>query len=331
MIEYLYHNKESIMFKIAITGGAGFIAFHLAQSLHADGHEVIGLDNFNDYYDPALKRARARKLAEIGIGIAKCDLKDKSDVHDFMKLHHPDLVIHLGAYAGVRHSLENPQVYIDNNITGTQNLIDACTANNVQHVVYASTSCTMAGNQLPWKEDEKTGYQLNPYGYSKSTNECQFMASTLKNAIGLRFFTVYGPWGRPDMALFTFTKNIVDGKPITLYNNGDMIRDFTYVDDIVQGIKIVTYRCLDQNNAGEKEIYNIGYGDKVPLMEFVDHIEKNLGRTAIKDYAPMHPADTQATWSDTTKLQKLGYKPTTDIATGVERFVTWYKSYYGVN
>lgn len=319
------------MSKILITGGAGFIAFHLSQSLKNDGHDVCGVDNFNDYYDPKLKYARDAELYKLDIPVYICDLRDPVALTDVIVEQKPDLVIHLGAYAGVRHSLDKAQLYIDNNITGTQNLINACNAAGVENVVYASTSCVMAGNQMPWSESEKTGYQLNPYGYTKATNECQFMASTLKNAIGLRFFTVYGPWGRPDMALFSFTKNIVEGKPITLFNNGDMIRDFTYVDDIVQGIKIIANKALDPSNPGEKDIYNIGYGSQVPLMEFVDHIEKNLGRTAIKEYAPKHPADTQATWSDTTKLQKLGYKPTTPISVGVERFVAWYKNYYGVN
>lgn len=319
------------MAKILITGGAGFIAFHLSQKLKNAGHRVCGIDNFNDYYDPELKYARDQELHRKGIEVYIVDLKDAKAVDDIISEVKPELIVHLGAYAGVRHSLENPQLYIDNNITGTQNLINACEANGVKHVVYASTSCTMAGNELPWREDEKTGYQLNPYGYSKSTNECQFMSSNLTSAIGLRFFTVYGPWGRPDMALFTFTKNIVEGKPITLFNNGDMIRDFTYVDDIVQGIEIVVNKCLDPSNLGVKDIYNIGYGEQVQLMDFVEHIETNLGRTAIKEYAPKHPADTQATWSDTTKLQKLGYKPTTPISVGVERFVSWYKQYYGVN
>lgn len=319
------------MSKIAITGAAGFIAFHLAIKLNADGHTVVGFDNFNDYYDTALKRHRAEKLFAIGVNVEELDLKDQPGMNKFIEEHQPDLVIHLGAYAGVRYSMEHPQLYIDNNITGTQNLINACVANDIQNVIYASTSSTMVGNSLPWNEKDKTGYQLNPYGYSKYVNECQFMSSSFKNAIGLRFFTVYGPWGRPDMALFTFTKNIIEGKPITLYNNGDMIRDFTYIDDIIQGIKIIVDRCLDPINPGEKEIYNIGYGNQVSLMEFVNHIEKNLERVAIKDYVPKHPADAHATWSDTTKLQRLGYKPTTDIATGVEKFIDWYKTYYRVN
>ena len=222
-----------------------------------------------------------------------------------------------------------PEKYIQNNVVGTHNLIEACTRAGVDKVVYASTSCVMAGNELPWNEDEKLGYQLNPYGYTKATNESQFMASVLGTAIGLRFFTVYGPWGRPDMALFDFTNNIVKGNPIDLFNHGDMIRDFTYVDDIVKGIQIVIDKALSEDS--EKEIYNIGNGRQVPLMEFVENIEKQLGREAEKNFVPKHPADTQATWSDTTKLQKLGYKAETPIEEGVEKFIRWYKDYYGVN
>jgi UDP-glucuronate 4-epimerase len=186
----------------------------------------------------------------------------------------------------------------------------------------------MAGNPLPWNENEKLGYQLNPYGYTKATNESQFMASDFASAIGLRFFTVYGPWGRPDMALFTFTNKIVNEEPITLFNHGDMIRDFTYVGDIVQGIGIILNHAMKNN---VKDIYNIGYGKQVQLMDFVDHIETNLGRKAIRNYVPKHPADTHETWSNTEKLQALGYKPTTPIETGITAFIDWYKSYYGVN
>lgn len=324
------------MTHVMVTGGAGFIAYHLIQSLLDDGYEVSAFDNFNHYYDVSLKIARARKLAELGVDVATVDLKDKKQLKKFVKHHKPDMVMHLAAYAGVRHSLEEPQTYIDNNVTGTQNLIEACNAADVDEVVYASTSCTMAGNPLPWNEDEKTGYQLNPYGYTKSTNECQFMSSSIKRTVGLRFFTVYGPWGRPDMALFDFTKNIVAGNPIKLFNYGDMVRDFTYVDDIVSGIKIIlnhVHKFGAHPNQDEimSEIYNIGYGEQVQLIDFVEHIEKNLGREAIRDLVPMHPADTHQTWSDTTKLQKLGYKPTTPISVGVANFISWYKEFYNVN
>ena len=318
------------MAKIAITGLAGFIGFHLAQKLHADGHQVIGFDNFNNYYDPELKKSRASELVNrCGIVVEDGDLKDTNFMNDWVYYKRPDIIMHLAAYAGVRHSMVEPGNYIQNNVVGTHNLIEACTKAGVDRVVFASTSCVMAGNPLPWNESEKLGYQLNPYGYTKATNESQFMASSIPTTVGLRFFTVYGPWGRPDMALFDFTKNIIAGNAIDLFNNGDMIRDFTYVDDIVNGIQIILEKSLQDSEA--KEIYNIGNGRQVPLMEFVENIEKQLGRTAEKNYVPKHPADTQATWSDTTKLQALGYKAGTPIEQGVEKFVSWYKSYYGVN
>ena len=318
------------MSHITVTGGAGFIAYHLIQKLVDEGHTVTAFDNFNDYYDVDLKEDRANNLKNLGVEVTRLDLKEKEMLKLFFAANKPDAVIHLAAYAGVRHSLDNPQKYIDNNITGSQNLIEACTEANIENVIYASTSCTMAGNPLPWNENEKTGYQLNPYGYTKFTNEAQFMSSSIIRTVGLRFFTVYGPWGRPDMALFDFTKNIVAGNEIELFNYGDMIRDFTYVDDIVNGIVIVLNQSLSETEEFN-EIYNIGYGEQVQLVDFVDHIETNLDRKAKRKLVPKHPADTQTTWSDTTKLQKLGYKPTVSIAEGVERFVSWYKLYYGVN
>ena len=313
--------------KICITGGAGFIGFHLAQKLFNEGHAVYGFDNFNNYYDPSLKKARQEKLAELSIPIVDLDLNSNL-LNEYMLHHKFDIVMHLAAYAGVRHSLVEPEKYLTNNIMGTHNLIEACKKAKIEKIVYASTSCVMAGNPLPWNENEKLGYQLNPYGYTKATNESQFMASDFASAIGLRFFTVYGPWGRPDMALFNFTNKIVNGEPITLFNHGDMIRDFTYVGDIVQGIGIILDHAMKNN---VKDIYNIGYGKQVQLMDFVDHIETNLGRKAIRNYVPKHPADTHETWSNTEKLQALGYKPTTPIKTGITAFIDWYKSYYGVN
>ena len=315
--------------KICITGLAGFIAFHLANKLKSEGHEICGFDNYNNYYDPDLKFARSAELAKNDINVDYLSLDDgEKPLKEYMASKKPDVVVHLAAYAGVRDSLDNPDAYINTNIVGTHNLIKACEASGVNKVVYASTSCVMAGNKLPWNEADNTGYQLNPYGYSKATNECQFMTSKL-DTVGLRFFTVYGPWGRPDMALFDFTKNIIANNPIELFNFGDMIRDFTYVDDIVQGIEIVANKLYETE--GMNEIYNIGYGEQVKLEDFVDCIENNLERKAERSYVPMHPADTQATWSDTTKLQALGYKPTTSMKEGVEKFISWYKEYYNVN
>ena len=318
------------MSRIAITGMGGFIGFHLASKLALEGHHVIGFDSFNDYYDPALKKARADELESIeGIFTDNVDLKDRDELFEWFEKNKPEIVIHLAAYAGVRNSLIEPDNYIQNNVVGTHNLIDACNMFSVEKVIYASTSCVMAGNELPWKEDEKVGYPLNPYGYTKLCNESQFMSSAIPSAIGLRFFTVYGPWGRPDMALFDFTNKIIKGESIDLFNNGDMIRDFTYVDDIVNGINIIV--DFIERSMIVKEIYNIGNGRQVPLMEFVDNIEKQLDREAIKNYVPKHPADTQATWSDTTKIQALGYKAETPIEEGVAKFIEWYKGYYNVN
>ena len=318
------------MSRIAITGAAGFIGFHLVKKLVDEGHEVMGFDSFNDYYDVKLKQDRATELKmNYGVEIDPADLKDKDDLLNWFETNTPELVIHLAAYAGVRNSLDYPEDYIQNNIVGTHNLIEACNAYDVKKVIYASTSCVMAGNELPWKEDEKVGYPLNPYGYSKLCNESMFMASDIDAAIGLRFFTVYGPWGRPDMALFDFTNKIIKNEPIDLFNHGDMIRDFTYVDDIVNGINIVIDYI--QSSMLIKDIYNIGNGRQVPLIEFVENIEFQLQRKAQKNYVPKHPADTQATWSDTTKLQALGYKAETPIEEGVEKFITWYKGYYNVN
>ena len=315
---------------IAITGMAGFIGFHLAQQLKESGHQVVGFDNFNSYYDPDLKDARAEYLSkEYDITVDNVDLKSVINLNNWMDLHKPDIVMHLAAYAGVRHSMVEPDKYIQNNIVGTHNLIEACNKAGVKKVVYASTSCVMAGNELPWREDDLVGYQLNPYGYTKFTNESQMMACTIPATIGLRFFTVYGPWGRPDMALFDFTKKIVNEEPIELFNYGNMIRDFTYVSDIVNGIEIILNHALNTDEI--KEIYNIGNGRQVQLMDFVDNIEKQLDREAIRHYVPKHPADTQATWSDTTKIQELGYKPEVPIEVGVEKFVSWYKWYYNVN
>ena len=309
--------------KVLITGMAGFIGFHTAIRFHMEGYKVIGFDNFNTYYDPTLKYTRAGILNErYNIQCPLIDLKRKDEVVGFIKREKPDLVVHLGAMAGVRYSMDNPQEYIDNNVTGSMNVILACEEAGVENVIFASTSCVMHGNSLPWKEDDHLYQQINPYGYTKCINESQFAISKIPNAVGLRFFTVYGPWGRPDMALFDFTKNIVAGKPITLFNYGNMKRDFTYVEDIVQGIWLVS------QNMTPRDMYNIGYGKQVELERFVSAIERSLNKTAIREYGPKHPADATETWSDTTKLQKLGYNPSTPIEVGVENFVRWYMDRY---
>ena len=318
------------MATIGITGMGGFIGYHLAKKLNDEGHEVCGFDSYNDYYDPILKANRSENLrSNCGIETQNVDLKDRKELDLWMKKRYPDVIIHLAAYAGVRNSMECPDDYIQNNVVGTHNLIESCNKYGIEKVIFASTSCVMAGNELPWKEDEKVGYPLNPYGYTKLCNESQFIASTIPTTIGLRFFTVYGEWGRPDMALFDFTNKIIKNEPIDLFNHGDMIRDFTYVGDIVNGVNIVTDLALKSETV--KDIYNIGNGRQVPLIEFVENIEFQLQRKAQKNYVPKHPADTQATWSDTTKLQALGYKSETPIEVGVANFIEWYKRYYNVN
>ena len=313
------------MRKVLISGMAGFIGMHTAIRFSKDW-EVFGFDNFNPYYDPRLKTKRAEHLEEkYGIKTIRADLTNPEDMYELVGTIKPDLVIHLAAIAGVRYSMDNPQEYVDINITGTLNLIKACESQNVQDVMYASTSCVMHENELPWNEHDKVGTQLSPYGYSKQVNEHMFHISKIPNAIGLRFFTVYGPWGRPDMALFDFTSKILDNKPIEVFNNGDMKRDFTYVDDIVSGLSIIS------QNMTNRDIYCIGNGTQVELMEFIKEIEETLGMNATKEFKPKHPADAKETWSDITKIKQLGYDPKTPINIGVEKFVQWYRNYYGTN
>ena len=313
--------------KIFITGQAGMIGFHSALAFKNAGWDVKGLDNFNDYYDVKLKQDRATILREEGIETLTGDIQNFTMLEDDVKDY--DCILHLAAYANPRHALADPQPYIDTNITGTQRIVEVAENHDIP-VVYASSSCVMHGQPLPWNEHDRPLHQNNPYGWSKRANECQFMHSKLSRSAGLRFFTVYGPYGRPDMALFSFTDSIVAGKPIELYNYGDMKRDFTFVDDIVQGIELVVDEIVESNETYH-EIYNIGHGTQVELVDFVDEIEKNLGRKTERLLVAAHPADTPETWSDTTKLRKLGYVPTTPVPVGVEKFITWYKEYYGVN
>lgn len=326
--------------KILVTGAAGMIGYHLCRRLKDLGHDVDGVDDFNSsYYHRSLKDHRARLLADRGVDVSP---------HDFSTIPKDgyDLIVHLAAHAQVRDSMDRPADYILNNVVKTQTMIEQVEkyAESRQkmisagyskgyigspifpRVIYASTSCVMAGNQLPWREDEPTGHQLNPYGYTKRTNECQFMTSKIPNTIGLRFFTAYGPLGRPDMALFTFVKNILAGEPITLYNEGNMKRDFTYVEDVVEGIVTV----IDRGPTEGHHVFNVGRGRQVPLTDFVSVIEERVGKKATIIKAPRHPADTLETWSDTTKLQALGWSPKVHVEEGVTRFVDWFRSYYDV-
>jgi UDP-glucuronate 4-epimerase len=308
------------MRKYLVTGAAGFIGSQLCNRLKQQGHYVIGLDNYNDHlYSPKLKVDR---VEHFGIDVVSVDLRDEVKMEEFIEGVKPTDIIHLAAHAGVRDSFGKEKQYHANNIDGTQNLIDACKKHAPDaRIVYASTSCVFAGSELPWTEGRETGKQLNPYGWTKWANECQMQGSGL-HTIGLRFFTVYGPWGRPDMALFDFTKNILDEKPITVYNYGNMKRDFTYVEDILDGIE-----CVLNNDVDAGEIFNIGRGAPVQLMDFISEIEKNTGKTAIKLMAPQHPADTLETFSNTSKLETLGYHPSTNIEDGIRNFYEWYMEY----
>lgn len=310
--------------KILVTGAAGFIGSQLMNRLIKEGHQVCGIDNFNDHlYDPQLKIDRTRHFE---LDTQVCDLRDVDRMKKIIDGFEPETIIHLAAYAGTRDSFGNESKYHSNNIQGTQVLIDLIRGKDIP-VIYASTSSVYGDTPIPedgWTEDLITGKQRNAYAYTKYTNEIQFAISGVRN-IGLRFFTVYGPWGRPDMALFDFTKNMLDKKQINVYNYGDMKRDFTYIDDILDGILLV---LNTQSNIESNSIFNIGYGEQVQLMDFVRAIEKNVGVEADINMAPRHPADPLETWSNTKKLQQYGYKPTTDIETGVTKFYEWYKEYH---
>ncbi len=298
------------MHKIYITGIAGFIGFHIAEKLAMEGYEVAGLDNFNDYYDPQLKRDRALLLeAKFDIHICENDI----ETVDWESLEDYDAVVHLAAHAGVRYSLEHPQMYIDTNITGTQRLIHACEELEIP-VVYASSSTADSDH-------------LNPYAWSKYVNEKQFQSSKLL-AAGLRFYTVYGEYGRPDMALGLFAEAMAQGKPIDVYNDGDMQRDFTYVGDLVDGIHLVLENLLLTPAINHHEIYNLGTGKSNELMDYIECLENELGRVAQKNMLPMHPADVKSTQADITKIQGLGYSPTTTIQEGVKHYTDWFKEYH---
>jgi UDP-glucuronate 4-epimerase len=306
--------------RILITGIAGMIGFHLANRLMAHGHSVEGVDDYNDlYYDSKLKYDRAKLLKLAGVKVHHADFSE-------INYNTYDLVVHLAAHAAVRVSMEKQIPYIINNVTRTQVMIEAIEKlPKPIPVVYASTSCVQHGQPLPWKESDNPGHQNNYYGMTKRMNECQFISSKIPVAVGLRFFTAYGPWGRPDMALYIFTKGIDEGKPIQVFNNGNMVRDFTYVEDVCQGVHCAINYAVSQT--ASKEIYNLGYGEQVQLMDFVLLISRELGKEPILEMRPRHPADVLETWSDTTKLQALGYRPTTPIDEGVRKFVDWYKQY----
>ena len=332
--------------RILVTGAAGFIGMHVAMRLLADGHEVIGLDNINDYYDVRLKQAR---LAHIGspnqFHFHKLDLADRDGITNLFSETRPEIVINLAAQAGVRYSLENPHSYIDSNLVGFTNILEACRHFEVGHLVYASSSSVYGLNEeMPFHEGQNTDHPLALYGATKKANELLAHSySHLFNlpTTGLRFFTVYGPWGRPDMALFKFTDAILSGQPIDIYNHGHMTRDFTYIDDIVEGVVRLAMRPAQSYakfealnpDAGRSSapwlIFNIGNGQPTPLLDYITALEQALGIEAQKNFLEMQPGDVVATASDTSRLNDwVGFKPDTSVQAGVEKFVEWYRSHY---
>lgn len=332
--------------KILVTGAAGFIGFHTAKQLLDRGDDVVGLDNFNDYYDVALKEARAKRLDDYdGFRMCRLDLADRQGIERLFADEGFDRVVHLAAQAGVRYSIENPHSYIDSNIVGTLHILEGCRHRNVEHLVYASSSSVYGANSaMPFSIHQTVDHPLALYGATKKANE--LMAHTYSNlyglpTTGLRFFTVYGPWGRPDMALFLFTRKILQGKPIDVFNYGRHRRDFTYVGDIVEGVIRTLDRAATPNEAWDSgnpdpgtsrapyRIYNIGNQQPVELMRYIEVIEACVGKKAEKNLLPLQPGDVPDTWADTGDLvADVDYRPNTPIEVGVKRFVDWYLDYY---
>ncbi len=317
---------------ILLTGTAGFIGMHVAEKLLARGDRVVGFDNFNDYYDPAIKDARTRRLERHEQFISvRGSLEDREAVERVFNKHRRfDVVVNLAAQAGVRYSLTNPHAYIDSNIVGFLNILEACRHNDIPRLVYASSSSVYGGNtKTPFAESDRVDTPISLYAVTKKSNE--LMAHCYSHlygfqTVGLRFFTVYGPWGRPDMAMWIFTKAIVEGKPIDVYNGGDMKRSFTYIDDIVRGV----IASIDNGGFEPCEVFNLGNYRTENLMEMIGIIEEQLDKKAIKNMMPMQPGDVPVTYADTTYArQKLGFEPVTPITEGIPRFVAWYREYCG--
>lgn len=327
--------------KVLVTGVAGFIGFHLAQRLLAEGIQVYGIDNLNDYYDVNLKKDRLAQLhPESGFTFQLLDLAQRDRMLDLFQQHNFDYVVNLAAQAGVRYSLENPFAYADSNLAGFVNLLEGCRRSQIKHLVFASSSSVYGANiKVPFAVNDNVDHPISLYAATKKANELiAHVYSHLYNlpTTGLRFFTVYGPWGRPDMAYFKFVQAITEGKPINVYNFGKMKRDFTYIDDVIEGVIRVMHKPPQENSKGSAttstapyKIYNIGNNSPVELMTFIEVIEKALGKTSEKNLLPMQPGDVPCTYADVENLtEDVGFKPTTPIDKGIYQFVQWYQEYY---
>ncbi len=330
--------------RVFVTGVAGFIGFHLAKALLAQGHEVAGIDNLNDYYSPRLKEDRLARLA--GCRVTRGDLADMAALEGLFADFRPEAVVNLAAQAGVRYSLINPASYVQSNLVGFANLLECCRRHPVQHLVFASSSSVYGLNRaMPYRVEDNVDHPVSLYAASKKANE--LMAHAYSHlygipATGLRFFTVYGPWGRPDMAPHLFASAILEGRPITIFNHGHMRRDFTYIDDIVEGVLRLLPLPPAPNPGWDARhpdpgtsfapwrVFNIGNHDAVELMDFIGALERALGREAIKEFGPMQPGDVEATYADTEELRRLtGFAPKTPLAEGLARFAAWHREYYG--
>lgn len=340
--------------KVLVTGTAGFIGYHVTRSLIEKGHTVVGLDNINDYYDTDLKFARLTELgiektqaSEFGtvvksstyehLSFVRMNLEDRTALPALFEKEQFDKVCHLAAQAGVRYSLENPETYIDSNIVGFLNILECCRHYHIKHLVYASSSSVYGLNdKIPFSTTDTVDHPISLYAASKKSNE--LMAHTYSHLFkipttGLRFFTVYGPWGRPDMALFLFTKAIFEDKPIKVFNYGNMERDFTYIDDITEGVVRILENATPEGNKDTSiyKVYNIGNNKSVKLMDFIHEIEENTGKESKKEMLPIQPGDVERTWADVNDLiADYGYAPNTSVKEGVKNFVLWYKTFYNV-
>ena len=332
--------------KVIVTGSAGFIGSTLIIQLLAKGHNVIGIDCINDYYDPDLKISRLERFIDNPKYIdIREDISDSKKILEIFDVYKPDTVIHLAAQAGVRYSIENPKAYVDTNLVGFANILEGCRHSNTKHLVYASSSSVYGSNtSMPFSVHENVDHPLSLYAATKKSNE--LMAHTYSHLFnlpttGLRFFTVYGPWGRPDMALFKFTKNILSGEPIDVFNYGNHMRDFTYIDDIVTGIMKVIQKPAEINESWDSEnpdpgtsncpwrVYNIGNNNPVKLMDYIEALEESIGLKAIKNLLPLQPGDVESTYADVSDLiNDFDYKPAMPVKDGVAKFVDWYKDYY---